>query len=449
MKKLSLLMVIMLATGFVIAQNSADAIQIGNDQTSEILQTGYHQVALTAQQGITNEILVEQISGSSQYAWVFQSGEIADDAAPEDNHATVDQKYSGTGNLSFLYQYGSHNKSWQTQNGSNNKFNIAGNFPGDPDNIQTLPNNALPNQDGDYHENTQTANGNSNQAWIYQAGRIHVSSQVLNGNLNEVWTSQSGNTNRATMAIQGVGNGSIYMAHEEGKFPEPEGETDEGSPDTGGNGNQGGSHGQGDGGMPEVIPPPHDETHVFVSTVGVSIKQMGKNSTAEMDIEGNYNKATITQRGGAGGGDTEQAGHYANQDITGDYNRVFANQTGTGNNIDQDVNGANNLVTFMQKGNGGISVIDLDGVSNEIGVDQKGKSNYSRIDVEGNLNGNLVAGDEYGIKLAQEGKENHSEIDITGNYNMINAHQSGGGISYITQAGDYNSTTVNQFEVEN
>ncbi|MHB9141467.1 MAG: hypothetical protein ACYC25_06295, partial [Paludibacter sp.] len=437
MKKLSLLMVVMFATGFVIAQNSADVILSGVVQTSNILQTGDHQVALVVQEGITNEVLVEQISGSSQYAWVFQSGEITDDAVPADNHATVDQKYSGAGNLSFLYQYGSHNKSWQTQNGSNNKFNIAGNFPSDPDNIRALPTDAVPNQDGDYHQNTQTANGDFNQAWVYQAGRYHVSSQVLTGNENQVWTSQSGNTNKSEMIINGNGNGSIWMEHEEGKFPEPEGEVDEGPDNVGGNGEMGEHGGQGDGGMPDVIPPPHDETHVFVPTVGVSIKQMGKNSIAEMDIEGSYNKATITQRGGAGGNDSEQGGgHYANQDITGDYNRVFADQTGTGNHIDQDVYGTNNLVTFMQKGNGGISVIDLDGASNEIGVDQKGKSNYSRIDVEGNFNGNLLAGDDYGVKLAQEGKENHSEIDIIGNYNFVNAHQSGGGVSYITQTGD-------------
>ncbi len=79
-------------------------------------------------------------------------------------------------------------------------------------------------------------------------------------------------------------------------------------------------------------------------------------------------------------------------------------------------------------------------------MDQKGKSNYSRIDVDGNFNGNFLVGDEYGVKLAQEGKENHSEIDITGDYNFVNAHQSGGGVSYITQTGDYNSAIVNQEE---
>ena len=189
MKKLILLIVIIFFAGFVIAQNSADVIQIGDDQTSDVIQTGSQQVAFVVQQGMTNEVLVEQISSSPQYAWVFQSGEVTDDGVPEDNYATVDQKHLGSGNLSFLYQYGSHNKSWQTQNGSNNKFNIAGDFPGDPDAIVTLPSGAVPNQDGDYHEMTQTANGNSNQAWMYQAGRYHVASQLLTGDLNQVWTS--------------------------------------------------------------------------------------------------------------------------------------------------------------------------------------------------------------------------------------------------------------------
>jgi len=478
MRKLSLLISFMFVTGFVIAQNVAnlyqtgvdhvaDVVQSGNDlavdvedqdptQTVNVFQEGTAQFTKVLQQGISNEVLIQQISESPQYSWVFQSGEMEDEVTHvitpggEDNYSLVDQWYGGERNMTFLYQFGSFNKSWQKQNGSNNQFNITGPAPIVSATFQPVMDaETVPNQDGDYHEMTQTANGNFNQAWIYQAGRKHIAFQVLNGDLNQVWTSQSGNTNISNMLINGNGNGSIYMEHEEGKFPETEGETEEGSPETGGNGNQGGSHGQGDGGMPEVIPPPHDETHVFVPTVGVSIKQMGKSSTAEMYIEGNYNKATITQRGGSGGNDDEvHAGHYTNQDITGDYNRVFANQTGTGNYIDQNVSGANNLVTFMQKGNGGTSVIDLDGASNEIGVDQKGKANYSRIDVDGNFNGNFLAGDEYGVKLAQEGKENHSEIDITGDYNLVNAHQSGGGLSYITQTGDYNSAIVNQEETE-
>ncbi len=478
MRKLILFFIIMFFTGFVIAQNVANLYQTGADhiadviqsgnvlvaddqdvdatQTVNVFQEGADQYTKVSQVGLTNNVLVQQISLKPQYSWVFQSGEMEDEATQvitpggEDNYSLVDQSYGGEGNMTFLYQFGSFNKSWQKQNGSNNQFNITGPGPIVAATFQPAMNDeTVPNQDGDYHEMTQTANGDFNQAWIYQAGRKHVAFQVLNGDWNQVWTSQSGNTNRSSMLINGTGNGSIYMEHEEGKFPETEGETDEGSPDTGGNGNQGESHGQGDGGMPEVIPPPHDETHVFVPTVGVSIKQMGKNSEAEMYIEGDYNKATITQRGGAGGGDTEQAGHYTNQDIYGNYNRVFANQTGTGNYIDQNVNGAYNLVTFMQKGNGGISVIDLDGTYNEIGVDQKGKSNYSRIDVDGNFNGNFdPLSDEYGVKLAQEGKENHSEIDITGDFNLVNAHQSGGGISYITQTGNYNSAFVNQEETE-
>lgn len=478
MRKLILFFIIMFSAGFVIAQNVANLYQTGADhiadvnqsgnvlvseepdddptQTVNVFQEGADQYTKVSQVGLTNEVLVQQISPNPQYSWIFQSGEIKDESDPsvitpggEDNHAFVDQRYGGNGNMTFLYQYGSFNKSGQTQSGNNNQFNLVSPDPVDPATFQPIMDaETVPNQDGDHHQMTQTAIGDLNQAWIYQAGRYHVASQLLTGNENEVWTSQSGNTNNSEMTINGIGNGSIYMVHEEGKFPETEGETDEGSPETGGNGKQGGSHGQGDGGMPEVIPPPHQEDHVFVATVGVSIKQMGRHAVAEMYIDGNFNKATITQRGGADGNESEEAGHYTNQDIYGNSNRIFANQTGVGNYIDQNVNGDNNLVTFMQKGNGGQSTIDLDGTYNEIGVDQKGKSNYSRIDVEGNYNGNISDDDEYGVKLAQEGKDNYSEIDILGDHNLVNAHQSGGGISYINQAGDWNTATVNQLETE-
>jgi len=448
MRKLSLIISIMFVTGFAIGQNSADVSQLGDTQTANVTQEGAAQFTKVFQQGIANDVLVQQISQKPQFVWVVQSGETPGGV---DNYASVDQRYAGEGNMSFLYQFGSYNKSWQIQNGSNNKFNItkvniSDDFPQTSSDLQSLPDAIVPNQDGDYHEMTQTANGDDNQAWLYQAGRKHIAYQVLNGDLNQVWTSQSGNTNKSDMLINGSGNGSIYMVHEEGKFPEAEGETDEGPTEVGGNGNMGENGGDGDGGMPDVIPPPHDEGHVFVPTVGVSIKQMGKNSVAEMYIEGNYNKATIIQRGGSGGNDTDQAGHYAKQDITGNWNRIFADQTGTANSIDENVNGNYNLVLSMQKGNGGISTINLDGDYNEIGVDQKGKSNFSRIMVDGDYNGNFLSSDEYGVKLAQEGKGNHSEIDITGDYNFVNAHQGGGALSFITQTGNYNSATVNQEE---
>lgn len=436
---------------------------------STVTQAGVDQFAETEQVGTSNDVLIRQVSNKPQFAWVLQTGEMEDEntgaiiPGGEENRAEVDQTYSGNGNRSFLYQFGSFNQSFQKQNGNGNSFNIAGNFPGNFTSLAELPDETVPTQDGDLHWLSQIANGNNNQAWIYQAGRDHDASQLLNGSENQVWTSQSGYTQSSEMIINGNRNGSHYLEHEEGKFPHSdEEEGDEGSgghPGGQGNGNSGNSGGHsGEGGMPEVIPPPHDEDHVFVPTVGVAIKQMGSNSRAEMYIEGNDNKAVIIQRGGAGSPGSEsssgngsgacEGGHYVNQDIYGDWNRIFADQRGTGHTINQYINGNLNLAVLMQKGNGSISTLDLIGSSNEIGVDQKGKNNISDIDVLGDFNGNFIPGDEFGIKVVQEGKGNNSDIDITGNCNFIAVHQSGGAISTINQNGNWNSAVVNQESLE-
>ncbi len=426
---------------------------------STITQIGIDQLAETMQEGTLNQVLVEQISEQPQFAWVFQSGELP---GGEENQAKVDQTYSGSGNRSFLYQFGSFNESYQKQNGNGNSFNIAGNFP-ENFSLAVLPEDAVPTQDGDYHWLSQIANGNNNQAWMYQAGTDHDASQLLNGDDNQVWTSQSGYTQSSEMIIVGNRNGSHYLEHEEGKFPHSdEEEGDEGSvghPGGQGNGNGDNSGGESDeGGMPEVIPPPHDEDHVFVPTVGVAIKQMGSNSIAQMYIDGDDNKAVIIQRGGAGspgqdntagnGSGSCEGGHFVDQDIYGNWNRIFADQRGTKHTIIQYINGDENLVVLMQKGNGSISTLDLIGSSNEIGVDQKGKGNFSDIDVLGDFNGNFNSFDEFGIKVVQEGKGNNSDIDITGDYNFIALHQSGGAISTIVQNGNWNSAIVNQESLE-
>jgi len=423
-----------------------------------ISKVAIDQFAESEQVGFLNEILIQQISANSQFAWVFQSGEMEDEisgeviAGGEDNYATVDQRYQGDGNMSFVYQYGSYNRSYQTQKGVGNKFNFAGDFPEPISGIASLPEGVVPNQDGDYHTITQYAEGISNQAWLYQAGRQHNASQRIAGDENQVWTSQSGYTQSSEMIIVGNRNGSHFLEHEEGKFPhsDEDDESSEGNPGGSGNGNSGNSGGgSDDGGMPEVIPPPHDEDHVFVPTVGVAIKQMGSNSEAFMYIEGNDNKAVITQRGGAGtnenGKGSCDGGHYVDQDIYGNWNRIYADQRGTGHYIDQYVNGENNLAVFMQKGNGSHSELTLFGISNEIGVDQKGKNNISDVDVVGNFNGNFdLLIDEFGVKLVQEGKGNRSDIDIAGDYNFIAVHQNGGAISVVNQVGNWNSATVNQ-----
>lgn len=446
MKKVKLLLCFCFTVSVLFAQNNV----------STITQTGTEQFAKAVQTGTLNQVLIQQISEQPQSAWILQSGEMEDETTGaitpggEDNYAEIDQTYSGNGNRSFLYQFGSFNHSFQKQNGDGNTFNIAGDFPTTFTVSSELPNGAVPNQDGDYHWLSQIANGNNNQAWIYQAGRKHHASQLLNGDFNQVWTSQSGYTQTAEMIIHGNRNGSHYLQHEEGKFPHDESEeSDEGS--AGGNGNSGSSGGSSeDGGMPEVIPPPHDEDHVFVPTVGVAIKQMGSNSIAEMYVEGDDNKAVITQRGGAGTNENGKGkgncdgGHYVNQDIYGDWNRIFADQRGTGHYIDEFISGNQNLAVLMQKGNGSTSELNLLGSSNEIGVDQKGKNNISDIDIMGDSNGNFTLDDEFGIKVAQEGKGNNSDIDIIGDSNFIAVHQGGGAFSMITQTGNFNSTTVSQ-----
>lgn len=459
MKKTELLIYFCFAGGALFAQDNVSTVtQIGVDQFAEIVQ-----------EGTVNQALVEQISEKPQFAWVLQSGEMEDESTGaiipggEENRAIVDQTYSGNGNRSFLHQFGSFNQSFQKLNGNGNSFNIAGNFPENFISLAELPDEMVPTQDGDLHWLSQIANGNNNQAWIYQAGRDHDASQLLNGSQNQVWTSQSGYTQSSEMIINGNRNGSHFLEHEEGKFPHnDEEEGDEGSgghPGGKGNGNSGNSGGHsGEGGMPEVIPPPHDEEHVFVPTVGVAIKQMGSNSRAEMYIEGDDNKAIIIQRGGAGSPGTEsssdngtvacEGGHFVDQDIYGDWNRIFADQRGTKHTINQYVDGDDNLVVLMQKGNGSTSTLDLIGNSNEIGVDQKGKNNFSDIDINGDFNGNFIPGDEFGIKVVQEGKGNNSDIDITGDYNFIAVHQSGGAFSTIIQNGNNNSAIVNQESLE-
>lgn len=435
-----------------------------------VSQEGANQEALTEQKGTSNDISIRQISNKTQSAWVFQSGEMEDETTGEivpggeENQATVDQTYSGNGNCSFLYQFGSFNESYQKQNGNGNAFNIAGNFPENFSSLSEMPDDAVPTQDGDLHWISQIAIGNNNQAWMYQAGRDHDASQLITGDDNQVWTSQSGYTQSSEMIIVGNGNGSHYLEHEEGKFPH----TDDEEGDEGHGGNPGGkgkgncedSGGQSyEGGMPGEIPPPHDEDHVFVHTVGVAIKQMGSNSRAEMYIDGDDNKAVIIQRGGAGspgkesksgkGSGSCEGSHFVNQDIYGNWNRIFADQRGTSHTFIQYVNGEDNLAVLMQKGNGSTSTLDLIGSSNEIGVDQKGRGNFSDIDVVGNFNGNFdLTADEFGIKVVQEGRGNTSDIDITGDCNFIALHQSGGAISTINQNGNWNSAVVNQESLE-
>ena len=454
MKKAIVFTVLFSAGGMLVAQTNLTTVS----------QEGANQLAITEQSGTLNDISIQQISNTYQSAWVFQTGEMEDETTGEivpggeSNHAVVDQSYYGKGNKSFLYQFGSFNNSFQKQDGEGNRFNLAGNFPDNISGIASLPADAVPNQDGDYHMLTQIAVGDYNQSWIYQAGRDHDASQNIEGDYNESWTSQSGYQQSSEMIIYGNRNGSHYLEHEEGKFPHSEDEDHEdGSPSTGGNGNSGNSGGNGeDGGMPDVIPPPHDEDHVFIPSVSVSIKQMGRGSRAEMYIEGNDNKAVIIQRGGTGevesGGTPQEeggGGHYADQDVYGDWNRVFVNQKGRTNTSLEFVNGDDNLVLSMQSGNGNSSDIVLIGESNEIGIDQKGKGNISVASIDGFFNGNFIDNvDEYAVKLTQEGKENQSEIQISGNYNMIAAHQGGGGISTIIQTGDWNSATLNQASID-
>lgn len=439
----------------------SSTILFAQTNISTITQSGINQLTETEQVGTLNQVLIQQVSNKAQFAWVIQTGEMENESTGaiipggEGNHAKVNQTYSGKGNRSFLYQFGSFNQSLQKQNGNGNSFNIAGDFPENFTSLAELPESLVPSQDGDYHWLSQIANGDKNQAWIYQAGRDHDASQLLNGNKNQVWTSQSGYTQTAEMIIHGNRNGSHYLQHEEGKFPHSEDDDhsdSEGNPGGQGNGNSGSSGGNSDEGMPEVIPPPHDEDHVFVPTVGVAIKQMGSNSEAYMYIEGDDNKAVITQRGGAGtnenGKGNCEGGHYVDQDIYGNWNRIFADQRGTGHHIDEYVNGNHNLAVLMQKGNGSDSELTLIGNSNEIGVDQKGKNNISDIDVLGNLNGNFIPEDEFGVKVAQEGRGNNSDIDIIGNSNFIAVHQGGGAYSEITQTGDLHSSTVNQSTID-
>ncbi|WP_297098649.1 hypothetical protein [uncultured Draconibacterium sp.] len=418
-------------------------------------QSGKDQFAETDQVGNMSSILIQQISNKAQFAWVNQSGEIEDHETQmvsqggEDNHSVVDQTYGGKGNLSYLHQFGSHNNSRQIQKGNGNQFNIIGVAPDDEPGIESEESYVgVPNQDGDYHQLYQIVDGNSNQAWIYQAGRDHFAQQDLQGDLNETWTSQSGNDQYSTMIISGNRNGSHYLQHGEGKFPHDESEEETEHDETDhGKGKSGSSVGKSDdGGKPSEIPPVHDESHVFVPTVGVAIKQMGKGSTAEMIIEGDDNKATITQRGGSGNeGKNCEGGHFAGQEINGDWNRIFADQRGTHHYGSQVVSGLENLVTSIQRGNGSNSTIDLLGDLNEIGCDQKGKSNFSDIDVSGSYNGNFIAAiDEYGVKILQEGRGNYSDLDIAGNFNFVSVQQGGGGSSVIDQSGDWHSATVTQ-----
>ena len=261
------------------------------------------------------------------------------------------------------------------------------------------------------------------------------------------------------MIINGDRNGSHYLEHEEGKFPhsDEEEESSGGHPGGQGNGNSGNSGGESEeGGIPDVIPPPHDEDHVFVPSVSVAIKQMGRGSRAEMLIDGDDNKALIIQRGGTGDASArvpkqyeDGGGHYADQDIYGDWNRMFVSQTGRTHVNLEYVVGNDNLVLAMQRGNGSYSTVDLFGTSNEIGIDQKGKGNISVASIEGNFNGNFIDGtDEYAVKLVQEGKENYSTIQITGSYNQIDAHQGGGGISTIIQNGNWNTAILNQETID-
>nr|WP_319509232.1 curlin repeat-containing protein [uncultured Draconibacterium sp.] len=454
MKKIAFLFWFLLVGGVVLAQSNI----------TTIWQEGESQVAFSEQTGTLNTISIEQISNNPQFAWVFQSGEMEDetsgDITPggESNQAVVDQTYSGDGNKSFLFQYGSFNKSYQKQNGNGNQFNFAGNFPENIFGSGSLPEDAVPNQDGDYHQLSQIAVGNYNQSWIYQAGRANEASQYIEGDFNETWTSQSGYQQSSEMIIAGNRNGSHYLEHEEGKFPHSDEEEESSEGHSGGNGKSGHSGGESEeGGMPDVIPPPHDEDHVFVPTVSVAIKQMGRGSRAEMLIDGDDNKAVIIQRGGTGDVDDGRVpeedacgGHFADQDIYGDWNRIFVSQMGKQHTSLEYVNGTNNLVLSMQRGNSNYSDIDVIGGSNELGIDQKGKGNISVASIDGFFNGNFVDGiDEYAVKLVQEGKENYSSIQITGSYNQIDAHQGGGGISFITQNGDWNTAVLNQESIDN
>lgn len=458
MKKVTILISLLLAGGTLPAQTNS----------TTIWQEGAGQVAFAEQTGTLNTISIEQISTDPQFAWVFQSGEMEDetteDVIPggEANRAVVDQTYSGNQNKSFLYQYGSFNESYQKQDGNGNEFNLAGNFPENIAGLESLPNDVIPNQDGDYHRLSQIAVGNYNQSWMYQAGRTHDASQYVEGNFNESWTSQSGYQQSSEMIIYGNRNGSNYLEHEEGKFPH----SDDGEESSGGhpggpnhNGQSGnsGGHSQ-DGGMAEVIPPPHDEDHVFVPSVSVAIKQMGRGSRAEMLIEGDDNKAIIIQRGGAGNVsdgrvpemDGDGGGHYADQDIYGDWNRIFVNQMGRTNVSMQYVNGDNNLGLTVQRGNSNYSDVAITGGSNELGIEQSGKDNISMASVNGLFNGNFLDGqDEYGLKLKQEGSGNYSTILVSGNYNRIDAHQNGGGISTIIQTGNWNTAVLNQEVIDN
>jgi len=285
-------------------------------------------------------------NGISDIATITQ-GTFADPGAAN-NKAKQTQTGTGAGGTASIEQTGDWNEATQTQAGEGNiaEINQSGSWVVAPaqkaTQTQTGDNNeAYITQTGDDSQATQSQTGNSHWAKIQQGSNdFNIATQTQTSDNNSAYINQTGSSNQATQTQSGTGAGN-----------------------NAGNSAKGG----------ETV---GTYTVVANAIAGAEIEQGGVNNTALQTQTGNLNEARIVQNGDnsvsgsadfGGSVSTLNFGYGAEQSQSGASNYALINQsTGvtTGNRAYQLQESSNNIAVALQDGNNGAVWQDQSGSGN-------------------------------------------------------------------------------------
>ena len=363
MKKLVLFFAAMFVTIFVMAQNTADVTQTGNDQNTVVTQTGADQHATVTQDGNLNKTIVDQLAEASSYGPGKQTATVTQDGTS--NLASIDQNQTGGGdkaeNTALIDQIGTNNKAYQTENapGSNSGQHLTAIQNGTENLSHQLINGGYTDyfwvdQKGKYNVATQTGTGiTTNTARIYQDGLRNNAVQTLKGSNNgyyggffyneKVKIDQTGNDNSAKQIFSGYGSNHGNSAYI--------GQT--------GNNNMATETGDGRNVYADIIQNGYRNT--------ATTKQTGSKHQIFLNQIGNDNTVRVTQDNDRTG---DPLGNYADIDIEGNFNNGVVSSIGYENTVDVDVMGNLNRFTVLQTGTGHSATIMQTGNSNVANITQ-------------------------------------------------------------------------------
>lgn len=462
MKKLTLLMAALFLAGFTFAQNTATTTVTGNNNNSDIDQTGDTQVATVTQDGNYNDSDVDQYAESSSYgpgeqtATVYQEG--------DRNEAQIDMDQTGGGgktpNTAYIEQLGNWNDSYQKvyTPGSNSGAHEWGKQEGNHNDLIQIVDEGYTKS----LKSTQTGDFNiADQRSI--GGAYHTFVIETDGDRNEAY--QKSISTKANLKIDQDGNYNYAKQDFQGSFGFVPGNsgliTQDGSYNdayqymtSGKQGNDMDLLQDGDGNYSYQRLAGNDNKTDFEiwgnynDTYGY---QTGDDHEATIDMWGDRNYAKIDQKGGDDNG--------ASLWTTGDWNDFYMTQDGEDNSMRVESGGDHNYVKFVQKQDDNKAYLNMRGT----GPGTNGRpisahnSDYNDVrltqDGEDNLFSGYVAGDRNDLDITQSGDYNTigtgmwnaDGVNVWGNYNDVDVHQSGmGHDATVNVTGSWNVSSTTQ-----